>query len=83
MIKIYSNQNIENANVISEVNEITTDTNDWWMIYDAITKKIIILPQQCSGGTSSPFTMVIADSKEILEEYIKNNELIAPEINLL
>jgi hypothetical protein len=40
--------------------------------------KIIIPPQQCSGGTSSPFTMAIADTKEELEQYIQDNGLILP-----
>lgn len=74
-MKIYSNQNLDNSDFISGVNGILTDENEWWMIYDADTKEIIIQPQQCLGGTSSQFTMVIADSKEELEEYILNNEL--------
>jgi len=48
------------------------------MIYDANTLQVIIPPQQCSGGTSSPYTMAIADSLEELEQHIQENGLILP-----
>jgi hypothetical protein len=75
MIKIYSKQlDVEEA--IPSPDEVCTTEQDWWMIYDAISKQIIIEPQQCSGYTSSPLTIVVADSKEELEQYIADNELI-------
>lgn len=77
MIKIYSSQNIPNA--ILTINNVTTNETEWWMIYDANTLKIIIPPQQCSGGTSSPYTMIISDTLEELEQYIEENDLILPE----
>jgi hypothetical protein len=76
MIKIYSSQ--EKPDVISMVDEIPTNETEWWMIYDAINNNVIIPPQQCAGGTSSPFTMVIADTEDELNEYIINNNLTLP-----
>lgn len=75
-MKIYSNQNLYNPEIIYNVNSIFTSENEWWMIYDGITKEIIIQPQQCLGGTSTPFTMVITNSKEELDQYIIDQELI-------
>jgi len=73
MIRIYSNQ--EKPDVIPIVDGISTNETEWWMIYNAVTNNIIVPPQQCAGGTSSPFTMVIADSKEELDQYIIDNKL--------
>jgi hypothetical protein len=73
MIRIYSNQ--EKPDVIPIVDGILTNETEWWMIYNAVTNNIIVPPQQCAGGTSSPFTMVIADSKEELDQYIIDNKL--------
>jgi hypothetical protein len=76
MIKIYSSQEI--PDVIENVTNIITTETDWWMIYDADTNEVIIPPQQCLGETSSPYTMVIADIKEELNQYIADNGLILP-----
>jgi hypothetical protein len=46
------------------------------MIYDAISKQIVVEPMQCSGYTSSPLTIVVADTKEECDQYIADNELI-------
>jgi hypothetical protein len=75
MIKIYSNQ-IISEEVIPFPNEVYTTDQNWWMIYDAATKQVAVEPMQCSGCTSSPLTIVVADSKEELEQYIADNELI-------
>lgn len=75
MIKIYSSQ-ISTEEVIPFPDQVHTTDQNWWMIYDTATKEIIVAPQQCSGYTSSPLTMVIADTKEELEQYIKDNSLI-------
>jgi hypothetical protein len=75
MIKIYSNQ-IKSEKIIPSPEEVHTTEQDWWMIYDASTKQIVIEPQQCSGYTSSPLTMVIADTLEELEQYIAENNLV-------
>jgi hypothetical protein len=74
MIRLYSNQ--KQPDVIPMVNGIITNETEWWMIYDTATLKVIIPPQQCSGGTSSPYTMVIADTREELEQYIIDNKLL-------
>jgi hypothetical protein len=76
MIKIYSNQ--ERPDVVPMVDGILVNETEWWMIYDAITNKVIVPPLQCAGGASSPFTMVIADSEEELNQYITDNSLILP-----
>ena len=76
MIKIYSSQ--ETPDVVENVTNIITNETDWWMIYDADTNEIIILPQQCVGETSSPYTMVIADTEEELNQFIVENGLILP-----
>jgi hypothetical protein len=76
MIKIYSNQ--EKPDVVPMVDGISTNETEWWMIYDALTNKVIIPPLQCAGGTSSPYTMVIADTEEELNQYILDNGLILP-----
>jgi hypothetical protein len=75
MIKVYSKQ-LDTEEVISSSDEVCTTEQDWWMIYDATTKQIITEPQQCSGYTSSPLTIIVADAKEKLELYIVNNDLI-------
>lgn len=62
--------------IIHNVESIITNENEWWMIYDKNTNKIIVHPQQCLGGTSCPFIMVIADTKEELDQYIIDNNLI-------
>lgn len=80
MIKIYSEQNIENKEIISAPKGIHTTGQEWWMIYDANDKSVTIEPQQCSGYTSSPLTMVISDTKEELEQYISENGLITKEV---
>jgi hypothetical protein len=76
MIKLYSNQ--EKPDILPIVDGISTNETEWWMIYDANTLQVIIPPQQCSGGTSSPYTMAISDTREELEQYIQDNGLILP-----
>ncbi len=77
MIKIYSKQ-LDVEEVIPSSDEVCTTEQDWWMIYDATSKQIIIEPQQCSGYTSSPLTIVVADTKEECDQYIADNELLHP-----
>lgn len=76
MIKLYSDQ--ERPDVVQSATNIITNEIEWWMIYDANTLQVIIPPQQCSGETSSPYTMAIADSLEELDQYIQDNGLILP-----
>ena len=71
---IYSNQ-LNSEIVIPFPSEVYTNDQEWWFIYNSETKEIIIEPQQCSGYTSSPFTMIVTNSKEELEQYISENGL--------
>ena len=75
-MKVYSNQILDAEWVIPFPDEVHTTDQEWWMIYDADTKVIVIEPLQCSGYTSSPFTMVVADAKEELDQYIVDNKLL-------
>jgi hypothetical protein len=75
-MRIYTNQNLDNEEIIPSPYEVETTEQDWWMIYDADTKEVVVEPQQCSGFTSSPLTMVIADTEEELDQYIVDNGLI-------
>jgi hypothetical protein len=70
MIKEYKNPSL------STPQNIHTTDEDWWMIFDPESKKVIVKPQQCSGYTSSPLVMVVAKSKEELDQYIVDNNLI-------
>ena len=63
---------------IANVNNIETTQEQWWMLYNDETKIVIEGPFQCSGYTSSPHIMVIADTEEELLTYIEENDLIIP-----
>jgi hypothetical protein len=63
---------------ITDVNNIETTQEQWWMLYNDETKIVIEGPFQCSGYTSSPNVMVIADTEEELLTYIEENKLIVP-----
>lgn len=65
--------------IITEVDEIQTTDNDWWIVYDEVSKIINAGPLQCSGYTSSlDDTMVITNTEEELLVYIEENNLIIP-----
>jgi hypothetical protein len=49
---------------IKQPNEVETTADQWWFIYDESALTLVIPPQQCSGRTSSPHTMVICDTEE-------------------
>ena len=66
-------------NITQAPQQYITDDRIWWMIFDQSSGNIIIAPNQCSGGTCSPFTMVTADTQEELNCYIVNNGLTLPE----
>jgi hypothetical protein len=63
---------------IANVNNIETTQEQRWMLYNDETKIVIEGPFQCSGYTSSPNVMVIADTEEELLTYIEENDLIIP-----
>jgi molybdopterin biosynthesis enzyme MoaB len=54
---------------------IETTQDEWIMMYDDETKKIIMEPLQCSGSHTCAITLVVADTKEELEQYILEHGL--------
>jgi hypothetical protein len=65
-------------NVYKNPKNIETNQDQWWFIYEEASKNIIVEPQQCSGSTSGSRTMVVADTKEELDQYIVDNGLSLP-----
>ena len=61
--------------VIPQPVDILTNEVQWWFIYNSNTSLILQPPIQCSGKTSSPHTMVIADTEAECEGYIVQNNL--------
>jgi len=67
---------------ITNINNIVTDENDWWMIYENESKIVIEGIYQCKGKTSTSLdtlVMVIAETKEELQTYITDNGLTISE----
>ena len=66
---------------ITNITDIATNENDWWMIYVDESKIVIEGIYQCAGTTSGPSTnvMIIADTKEELLTYITDNGLTISE----
>lgn len=60
---------------ITIVSNTETTQEQWWITYNDETKIILQGPFQCSGRTSSPHIMVIADTEEELLTYIEENNL--------
>lgn len=60
---------------------IETSEIDWWFLYDS-ENVILISPDQCTGITSSPHTMVVADTFEECAQYITDHELISQDNDL-
>jgi hypothetical protein len=63
---------------ITDVDNILTTQEQWWILYNDETKIVEEGPLQCSGHTFSPLIMVIADTEEELLTYIEENNLIIP-----
>ncbi len=63
---------------ITDVTNIKTTENDWFIGYNNETRRVMIGPIQCSGNSNSCHVMVIADTKEELLSYIEENDLIVP-----
>ena len=63
---------------ITDVDNIETTQEQWWLIYNDETKTVLEGPLQCSGYTSSPHIMVIGETEEELLTYIEENDLIIP-----
>jgi len=62
-------------NIIDKPENFLTNGQEWWMIFESETRKIIVPPNQCSGYTSSPFTMIVANSKEECDQFIIDSNL--------
>jgi hypothetical protein len=62
-------------NIHTQPNNLQVDEEVWWLIFDT-EKNIILGPMQCSGLASSPYTMVVANNSEELDQYIIDNDLI-------
>lgn len=54
--------------------DVTED--QWVMLYSEETKEILVTPNKCSGSHTCADTLVVADTKEELEQYITDNKLI-------
>lgn len=63
---------------ITDVDNILTTQEQWWILYNDETKIVEEGPLQCIGHTFSPLIMVIADTEEELLTYIEENNLIIP-----
>ena len=64
MINVYSKALIE----------VTQDR--WAMLYEQESKNITMEPQQASGFYNVVDVLVVADTKEELDQYIVDNELV-------
>jgi hypothetical protein len=63
---------------ITNIIDIMTDENDWWMIYDDESKEVFAGLLQLKTRTNcivDTLIMIIADSKEELLTYITDNGL--------
>jgi hypothetical protein len=55
---------------------IQTTENDWWFLFNLNSLELITKPQQCSGYTSSLYSMFIGNSLEECENYINDNGIL-------
>lgn len=56
--------------------DVTED--EWVMLYNDETKEVLVEPNKCSGSHTCADTLVVADTKEELDQYIQDNNLILP-----
>ena len=63
---------------ITNVDNIETTQDQWWMLYNESTKIVFEGPLKCSGYTTSPDAMIITNTEEQLLAYIEENGLIIP-----
>jgi hypothetical protein len=66
--------------IIEAPDNFETNETSWWVIFDPVTK-VTVMPEpiQCAGFTSSPFTMVVHDTREEVEAYLTENQISYPE----
>jgi hypothetical protein len=70
MINVYSKAAVE------------VDQDKWILLYQESSKEILMKPQQCGGLWTVVETLVVADTKEELNQYIIDNNLSYPHLNL-
>jgi len=61
-------------NVYSQPVDAITTSEQWWFIFDN-NNSVLESPKQSYGATSSPHTMVVADTLEECEQYILDHGL--------
>jgi hypothetical protein len=66
MINVYSKAAVE------------VDQDKWILLYEESSKEILTEPQQCGGLWTVVETLVVADTKEELDQYIVDNGLYFP-----
>lgn len=54
---------------------IDVSEDQWIMLYNEENKNILLGPQKCSGSHTCANNLVVADSKQEVEQYILNNQL--------
>ena len=70
MINVYSKAAVE------------VDQDKWILLYQESSKEIVMEPQQCGGLWTVVETLVVADTKEELDQYIQDHGLIANALDL-
>jgi hypothetical protein len=66
--------------VYEHPDNIYTNQAQWWFAYDVSNNTITITPLQSCGYISGRLALVIADTKEELDQYIVDNGLYFPPI---
>lgn len=64
-------------NIIQEPNKYHLDENIHWIVYNSTTSFIVMGPHICTGYCFSPHTLVTGDTKEELDQYIIDNNLVS------
>ena len=62
-------------NIIKNPENFTTSESDWWFIFDEDTNTLVVPVIQCSGNTSSPYTLAIGTSEKECNNYIEENNI--------
>ena len=66
---------------ITNVDNIETTQDQWWMVYNESAQTVSAGPLQCSGITTSPDVMIIADTEEEVLEFIEQEGLALEDID--
>jgi hypothetical protein len=69
-------------NIYQQPKDFHISDNVWWIVYEDDSKEILsdIQEPQYRGFISSSSTLVTADTKEELEQFITDNQLYFPPI---